>query len=372
MKKIIVLIILLLFSFGSTVVNASNNNEIKNLYKKLSEIISPNDENKVVLNEKTHLALDCLIEILKKDPGSLEAYYALSMFTNPDKKKIIFNEKAKEKWFLWRTKYFDDKLNFDSNPVETLLYFALDEYCNDYKILRANDNIGVDLKSMSQKCKNENYRALAAAVLNHDLLYSNQKFIENFPDHLAIPFIKLRDQLNKVFEEDSEAYKNYYQIQKSSDDYKWLQKHFIAVKENYPIIAKFKNVNETPKLYIKYKEFLRPNGWKNNIDCYYQILNMNYEYIRENLAIIKEKYLIKSEALKGISEIKKLCKKYKAIVSPDGWKYEIYCYFELASIYLEIKDYDNYCKYYALFKEKCPNYPRKVGLKAIKILWKGY
>jgi len=220
--------------------------------------------------------MDYAIEILKKYPESIEAYYIL-------KKSFLFNiifsryPKAYEKFEKWYKLLLNspDNLNVLDDPnvymteklMVTIFYYRIlygsDSINDDFFRKKHEKSLISALENMRKNCNNKSYRALATIMLFDQNRNYEKKFIKNFPHHSIVPLLKLESAVEFA---DNKKYK------------------------------------------------------------------------------------------KAIKEIEKLINTYKDVVLPDGWKFEIECYYELIWIYKYLEDFKKIKKYYMLIKEKAPNY----------------
>jgi len=65
---------------------------------------------------------------------------------------------------------------------------------------------------------------------------------------------------------------------------------------------------------------------------------------------------INKEYDENIKSIKNIMEKYKNLKSPEGWKYEIYCYHDLIWTYWKMNDIETCQKYLKLIEEQAPGY----------------
>jgi len=245
MKNFIIFILTLLFfsSFSLYAIAqdnpSSNECSINQLYRDVTRITFPTraEFDKGKQYENLHIAMDYTVEILKRNPASLEAYCALAHI----RYGLEYNQKATEKYKIWKKKYLNALADPDTDSAEKLVFMAVlynedpDVY-ND-KPLEKNHKICVDgLKKMKDECKNRDYAALATLILFSERNKNLHcfEFLEKFPSHVAVPIVKLSIATGHIF------------IDKDYD----------------------KCIAETNNLYNRYKNNEMPDGWKFSINCY--------------------------------------------------------------------------------------------------------
>ena len=279
MKKIKIILLtaswLILLNFSIVSAQIEVKNEANELYKNISSIMVRGIQYEIK-DGKLDVAMDYAIEILKKYPESIEAYYIL-------KKSFLFNiifsryPKAYEKFEKWYKLLLNspDNLNVLDDPnvymteklMVTIFYYRIlygsDSINDDFFRKKHEKSLISALENMRKNCNNKSYRALATIMLFDQNRNYEKKFIKNFPHHSIVPLLKLESAVEFA---DNKKYK------------------------------------------------------------------------------------------KAIKEIEKLINTYKDVVLPDGWKFEIECYYELIWIYKYLEDFKKIKKYYMLIKEKAPNY----------------
>lgn len=251
-KLLAVSIFLLLTTFFSNsfimAQDSSDSNEISinQLYRDMTRITFPAAEEfeKGKEFEKMDVAMDYTVEILKRNPASLEAYCALSHI----RAGIKYNQAAINKYKLLKEKYLNFLNDPDTDPAEKLVFMAIlyndDPGVASDNLLEKNHQISVEgLKKMKDECKNKNYAALATLVLFSERNKNLHcfEFIEKFPTHVAVPIVKLSIATGYIF------------IEKDYD----------------------KCIAEVNKLQDQYKNYDVPDGWKFSVPCY-EILALAY------------------------------------------------------------------------------------------------
>lgn len=279
MKKwkfiLIITLWLILLNFSIVLAQVEVKNEANELYKKISSIMVRGIQYEIK-DGKLDVAMDYAIEILKKYPESIEAYYILE---NSFLFNITFSRypKAYEKFEKWYKLILDnpDNLNVLNDPniymaeklMVTIFYYRIlygpDSINDDFFRKKHEKSLILTLENMRKYCKDKSYRALATIMLFSQNKNYKKGFIKNFPQHAVVPILKLELAAEYV---DNRKYK------------------------------------------------------------------------------------------KAVKEIQKLLDTYKDVVLLDGWKFEIECYYELTWLYHYSSDYKNIKKYYMLIKEKAPTY----------------
>lgn len=191
MQKIYLIIVLLLCLPNGSYANEKSEINSKKNFEIFKEIMYPINNNNIPNIEKLDIAMDYAVEILKTKPDSLEAYYVLDADY-----EIESNEVAFKKYLKLRKKLFNNLTNPNTNTAEKLFFLNIALY-KDSKYtgysdlsLKNNEKFIHCILKIRMKCKDPNYRALAALIPVYDLL-EYEYFIDHFPNHAAIPFIKL-------------------------------------------------------------------------------------------------------------------------------------------------------------------------------------
>ena len=232
MKKLI-----LLFTFWSVLFccpvyaqnsyDAAINPKLKDIY----EIVN------TPIYEKNYLVIDYAIEVLKKDLGSIDCYFALSGLKNIkiDEKNLI------NKYTDLKNKYFSDIDNLDDDFAEKVVLISIWEDAEN-TVNRIIDILTKNLESSKDRKK----AAIINLMLTHDknkTMFYVEKFLKNFSDHPAVPFINLWKY--KVDKKESASY-----------------------------------INEVNEWIKKYGELYTPLGWKYKVDGYFDLAN-HYIEIKE-------------------------------------------------------------------------------------------
>jgi len=195
MKIIKIILTILIITQFSSAAFAQDSTEttvevyVNQLFTNLQQIISsPSEE---YTEQNMHKAMDYSVEILKLAPGSLAAYCTLGQYDFT--LKYRFGDKAKEKYKQLKDKYLNEIENFNDDVAEklilmTLLYEFDPENDKNYAINRKKC-LDV-LKKMKNECQNNDYAALALAILL-DRKYDkyNEEFMRRYPNHPAIPLL---------------------------------------------------------------------------------------------------------------------------------------------------------------------------------------
>jgi tetratricopeptide (TPR) repeat protein len=263
-------LILLNFSIGLAQVEVKN--EANELYKKISSIMVRGIKYEIK-DGKLDIAMDYALEILKKYPESLEAYYIL-------KKSFMFNimflrfPKAYEKYEKWYKLILDnpDNLNVLNDPdvymaeklMVTMLYYVILTGSGsisdiDFFSTKHEKFLIAALKNMRENCKNESYSALATIMLFRQSRNYKNLFVNNYPRHSVVPILKLETAVE------------------------------FADNKNYK-----KAIKEIEKLINTYKDVVLPDGWKFEIECYerlvwaYRCID-DYRNVKKYYMLIMEK-----------------------------------------------------------------------------------
>lgn len=275
MKKylIILSIICSIFIPIDGICKNTDNNSVKALYKQMCWLLKENTD-EIFLAEYGSDAFSYGIEILSTAPDSIEAYHSMFVINNSAFKSYQY--KVEEIFMPLNNKHYPyiDDPNFEEG--EKLIYLILYFHGVGTKSIieqkeRKKKTYEV-LKNMKENCKNKNYAALATAMLFlsrkvEDKLFYINYFIENFPNHPAIPDAKL----NKIL--------NVYDFDKISSDVAQINEC----------------ISETNKLIDKYGNINLPEGWNFSIECY-GLLIYCYKFINDNNNAKKYYELIEKEA----------------------------------------------------------------------------
>ena len=262
-KKILILIIILLFLIPKFAVSKDSTDQIElnKLFKSFDKIMYPTVENDLEKWKDLSTAIDYAVEILKINPYSSEAYSVIASF-HPG---IDFNndKKALAKYKLLKQKHLKHLNDFDTDLAEKLITMRI-MYCgdpgnyNEDSMLQNIDFSITFLKKMKKDCKDKRLASLASAALFKEEKEGRQEFSKNYPDHPAIPFIKLDIAAGLIAKEE---------YQKAIDDIK--------------------------KICEQYKDVYSPEGWNFEIDCYETMIYTyskkgDYESAQKLLKIVEE------------------------------------------------------------------------------------
>jgi len=248
MKKnviIIILLLIMLFSNSSVSAQSTEELEINSIYKNLYSIIYKKIDISNVPNvdpKQIEMALDYIIEIYKKRPDSMEAYFSTFFIQH------ILKSEIKNKYNQLKDKHLTNLNDPDFETGEKLVFLWLLKsawVANSMEDAKNNIQLSNDaFINIKENCKNKNYAALAAAALSLDPIKQVEfkKFIiNNVPEHKAIPYI-----LGEV-----------------------------AYFEDKPDYVKC--IENLQKLNSKFGNVETPNGWKLSLDYYTLIANSYIE-----------------------------------------------------------------------------------------------
>ncbi len=258
MKKFLLFFITLFIIFNVfliTFAQANESNEIiaNKMYNNIRQFLIPSDndyENGTTFT-KVDLAMDYAVEILKKFPYSCEAYSTLAHFRTG---VSYSNGNALNKYIDMKKKYINSLDDLETDIAEKLLFMAILQRSNpgtsnlSGEILKKEHDIAVKgLIKIKDECENKNYAALATKILFYEKgIDYEYEFLNKFPNHPAIPFVKLGIATNSI-----------------------------CVEKDYD-----KGIDEIKKLLEKYSDFETPDGWKFDIACY-EILALAYAWKKE-------------------------------------------------------------------------------------------
>ena len=259
MKIIKIILTILIITQFSSAVFAQDSTEttgevyVNQLFTNLQQIISsPSEE---YTEQNMHKAMDYSVEILKLAPGSLAAYCTLGQYDFT--LKYRFGDKAKEKYKQLKDKYLNEIENFNDDVAEKLIFMTLlyefdPENDKNYAINRKKC-LDV-LKKMKDECQNNDYAALALAILL-DRKYDkyNEEFMRRYPNHPAIPLIELGNSMSENYQE---------------------------------------SIEKILKLAEKHKDVVMPDGIPFKVDCYSAVSSFYYEIGNKEMA---QKYFEKIE-----------------------------------------------------------------------------
>lgn len=265
LKKFLISIILINIFWNYNYIQAKNkiDNEIVQLYNEYYKIYSDSakldyrfDYDKQIIN-----LIDYTLLILKKPEY---AYNVLMSFP----KDLYGTPQIIEKYKVLKQKYLSELNDPEIDSAEKLLFIRLTllypvEFEGD-PLINYNEKCHLcieGLKTMKDKCTNKNYAALATALLfeNKETDYC-QEFLKVFPEHQAIPEVKL------------------YQISREFD------------KKNFQLC-----INQTLDLIKEYGNNVGPDGHTFEISCYEFLISC---YLKMNNKAEAYKYykLIKETA----------------------------------------------------------------------------
>lgn len=166
---------------------------INDLYKKAYSIVYerldvtnlPNVDNK-----KAPEAVNCILEIYKRKPDSLEAYYSTFLL------KYIIKTRLSEKYEEMKDKHLANlnDPNFETGEKLIFLWLIASQWMHNVKLEEGIDNESINnvLISIRDNCKNKSYSVLAAAMLSDVPLLALEnlkKIIEIAPEHPAVPYV---------------------------------------------------------------------------------------------------------------------------------------------------------------------------------------
>lgn len=194
-KIFILFTLLILFQPLLVYAKTTDEIEINTLYKNAFSIVYAKiDISNLaeVDKEKALTAIDYIIEIYKRKPDSMEAYYATCFM------KYLMKNTIKEKYDKMKEKHMSNLNDPDFETAEKLVFLKMmmspwvltsknELDTNNEKAINAFINV-------RDNCKNKNYSALAATALSYvpnamSPLECKNKIIELVPQHPAIPYI---------------------------------------------------------------------------------------------------------------------------------------------------------------------------------------
>ena len=268
MKILKISIITLILFFTSSSVNAATTNET--MFMDIYNIT--NDLNV----DKSDVAIDYSIEIIKQLPNSLEAFYVTALIP-----KLIGQKKAMTKFKELKEKFFFDLNNTQTNlPEKILILLLLGIEINNPEQAHESSKIFFDtLTNIKNNCPNKNYVALSTLLLyaiSGDKEYYNF-YINNFPKHSCVPLANLL-YITHV----------YY----TSNDFTTC-------------------INQLNKYIKEYDKIYTPFGWEVTLD-YYNLLiycylrTNNYEAAKANFNLME----IKAPNYDNIKQLRKTLNKH--------------------------------------------------------------
>lgn len=221
---------------------STEENEINTLYKTVKSIIYDRIDlsNRPDVDEKkAETAINCITEIYKRKPDSIEAYCCAFYLL-----RFIPVEPLKDKYNALKGKHLTnlDDPDFETGEKLIFLYLmAAPSTWSDHSNINGKnyDQVINDcMYKIRNDCKNKNYSVLAAAELSIVPLLAienRKKIIEIMPNHPAIPYV-MGEIIPLEFEDDNE-----------------------------------KCIQELQKLVDKYGNIETPNGWRMAMEYYYLI-----------------------------------------------------------------------------------------------------
>ena len=247
--------------------NETEEIDCNKLYNKICQILKENTGEDYITTIKYGAdTLNYAVEILNKKPTSLEAFLTIfiinDVFDKCERKKIkIIYDNIKDKHIL----HFDDP---DFEPGEKIIFLMMymtAASANSHQEAKEHQLKVADiLQKMKNGCADKSYAALANAVLlwtkNKDKRIEFIKyFIDNFPNHPAIPNVKLL-YVSNLYDTDPQTC-----------------------------------INEINKLIAQYGKNIMPNGWEFSADCYEELVQC-YINLNDSENAMKYYEMIKKEA----------------------------------------------------------------------------
>jgi tetratricopeptide (TPR) repeat protein len=159
-------------------------------FERFKDIMYPIDKTSDSAIRNLDIAMDYAVEILKTRPSSIEAYHVIKTNYNIESNEVAFN-----KYLKLRSKFYGDLDNPNTDTAEKLFFLILarrhDCECTEHKLAKDNtEKYNMGIIKIRKECKDIRYRALAAILPVRDLR-EYAYFIENFPNHNAIPFMNI-------------------------------------------------------------------------------------------------------------------------------------------------------------------------------------
>jgi hypothetical protein len=191
-------------------------------FERFKDIMYPIDKKSDSKIRNLDIAMDYAVEILKTKPDSICSYYVLMTYY-----PIASNEIAIEKYMKLKNKFYNLLTKPNEDTAEKLFFLILavshdDEFISSININAINSEKYFNgILKIKNECVNSNYRALAALA---SIRYTEDLkiFTLNYPNHGAIPFIKLMLYDAKIAKNKNDK-KNIEEILKLSEQYKELK-----------------------------------------------------------------------------------------------------------------------------------------------------
>jgi len=222
--------------------NASTDEvSVNQLYKESMSILKknyPDDTNSSEKWKDISLATSYAIEIVNRNPRSLEAYLIInsigpSQEWNNDPEFVKF-------YLKWRDVILNNLGSTDDNTPEKLIFLRIATFTensftsNDHVYENNTKNYFKYLKIMRDECSNKDYAALALVALSYGKNNTyREEFLVKFPDHPAIFLIRFAMLAEKSYDNKYTEY-----------------------------------ITEVNKLMEQYKTIEMPDGWTFKYDCY--------------------------------------------------------------------------------------------------------
>jgi len=263
-KKFFSIIILLLLLYNGTPNNLyAEEISINELYKQYCLIAKTSIEINPIIKEKSDVAIDYAVEIIKRAPESVEAYLTLVALV-----KIKTTDKVCHKFESMKDKYFSI-LDDPNNDVAEKLVFIRMMFMVFYDFSSVDEVNKNDIKCFDalirfkDECKDKGLAALATQLLfykkNKEDEY-RKEFLEKFSENLAIPYVEM-DLIANLW----------------------------ANNENQ------KCIDEALKWCQKYNNLKTPDGYR-AVLCAYELISGCYVELKDPENALKYYNMIKSEA----------------------------------------------------------------------------
>lgn len=239
---IIWLVLSVIFVPLPTCAKSTTETEVNTLFKTVTTIIYERTDisNYPKVDEKkADEAINCIIEIYKKKPDSIEAYYCASYLL-----KYIPTKAMKAKFDTMKERHLPNLSDPNFEIAEKLIFLYLmaapSKWVDhsDINGKKYDQAINDFMYNIIDNCKDKNYSVLAAAELSIVPLISlecKKKMVEIAPNHPAIPYI-MGGIVSREYQSDPP-----------------------------------KRIKELQSLIDKYGSRETPNGWNMAIEYYYLI-----------------------------------------------------------------------------------------------------